>query len=116
MRARSPDVTESVPGWRPRQDAPALRPCREPAARGELTSLRPPRSEGGMEQAPGTIIGAATPDSGGSAGAPSRAGGNGQATLPPAAPPQAAAPQAAAARWRAGAAAGRWPFQLILLL
>ena len=69
-----------------------------------------------MEQAPGTIIGAATPDSGGSAGAPSRAGGNGQATLPQGAPPQAAAPPAAAARWRAGAAAGRWPFQLILLL
>src|SRR6266581_205351 len=111
MRARSPDVTESVPGWRPRQDAPALRPRREPAARGQLTSARPPRSEGGMEQAPGTTIGAVAPDSGGTTGAPARAGGNGRAALPPAAPPRPAA-----ARWRAAATAHRWPFQLILLL
>src|SRR5712691_6612633 len=111
MRGRSPDVTESVPGWRPRQDAPALRPRREPAARGELTRTRSPRSEGGMEQAPGTTIGAVAPDSGGSAGAPARAGGSGQAALPP-----AASPPPAAARWRVAATAGRWPFQLILLL
>src|SRR6266571_8360960 len=111
MRARSPDVTESVPGWRPWQDAPAVRPRREPAARSELTRIRPPRSEGGMERAPGTTIGAVTPDSGGTTGAPARAGGNGQAALPP-----AASPPPAAARWRAAATAGRWPFQLILPL
>src|SRR6266700_8148066 len=108
MRARSPDVTESVPGWRPRQDARALRPRREPAARGQLTSARPPRSEGGMEPAPGTTLGAVAPDSGGTTGAPARAGGNGQAARPP------ASPRPAPARWRAAATAGRWPVQLIL--
>jgi hypothetical protein len=63
-----------------------------------------------MEQAPGMTIGAAAPDTGVAAGAPARAGGNGQATQPPPAPPRPAAPG-----WHAAARAGRWPMHLVVL-
>jgi hypothetical protein len=64
-----------------------------------------------MEQASGMTLGAAAPGPSGAPGEPAGAGGNSQAAGKPGAPP---GPHAAS--WRAAAEAGRWPFQLVLLL
>ena len=64
-----------------------------------------------MEQEPGMTVGASALDPGGAAAEAARAAGNGQAAGQP-----GSAPTTAVARWGAAATAGRWPFQLALLL
>jgi hypothetical protein len=56
-------------------------------------------------------LGATAPGPSGTAAEPARAGGNSQAAGKPGVPP---GPRAAS--WRAAAEAGRWPFQLVLLV
>ncbi len=68
-----------------------------------------------MEQAPGMTIGASARDPG-DAG-PARTGGSDESVpAPGSATPPGPGAAAGATRWRAAADAGRWPFQLVLLL
>lgn len=70
-----------------------------------------------MEQASGMAIDASAAEPGKAAGTPAGAGGNSRAAPDaPGTPPPGAAPRDAAGQWPAAAAAGRWPFQLVLLL
>lgn len=67
-----------------------------------------------MEQAPGMAIGASAPPSGDAV--PAGSEGSGQPAAAPGSAPPGPGQAAGAARWRAAAEAGRWPFQLVLLL